>query len=216
MSTEIIPFEFEGAPVRGIRIDGEPWAVLADVCRVLDIANSRDAARRLDDDEKGVVNTDTPSGIQQMTIVNESGLYNLIFRSRKPQAKRFRKWVTAEVLPAIRKTGRYEAPRAPQPVEESPLVTLTAHQYTAVLSRLIEVQDKLIARQDHIARLEAEEKRLAHAFADLLVVETALSDEEIAHHLKGVWKGSHMPEWVAWRRRKVKEASVGGAAGAAP
>jgi prophage antirepressor-like protein len=77
------------------------------VCRALDIANARDAAKRLDDDEKGVVNTDTLGGKQSMVIINESGLYSLILTSRKPAAKRFKKWVTAEVLPSIRKTGGY-------------------------------------------------------------------------------------------------------------
>ena len=105
--TNIIPFDFEGAEVRTLIQHDEPWFVLADVCRVLEIGNSSDAARRLDDDERGVDSIDTLSGVQQMTIINESGLYSLIMTSRKEAAKRFRKWVTAEVLPAIRKTGGY-------------------------------------------------------------------------------------------------------------
>lgn len=88
--------------------DGEPWFVAKDVCDALEIENSRNATARLDEDEKGVSIVRTPSGEQQMTIVRESGLYNLIFQSRKPEAKAFRKWVTSEVLPSIRKTGRYE------------------------------------------------------------------------------------------------------------
>lgn len=103
----LIPFDFEGAAVRVITQDDGPRFVLADVCRVLEIGNTSDAARRLDDDEKGVDSIDTPSGVQQMTIINESGLYSLILTSRKAAAKRFRKWVTAEVLPAIRRTGGY-------------------------------------------------------------------------------------------------------------
>lgn len=107
---DIQVFDFEDNAVRVVDIDGEPWFVAADVCRVLDIKNSRDAVADLDDDEKGVVNTDTLGGKQEMRVINESGLYNLIFRSRKPEAKKFRKWVTAEVLPSIRKTGMYVAP----------------------------------------------------------------------------------------------------------
>lgn len=87
--------------------DGEPWFVLADVCRALEIANAADAARRLDDDEKGIVITDTLGGPQKLAIINESGLYSLILTSRKEGAKRFKKWVTSEVLPSIRKTGSY-------------------------------------------------------------------------------------------------------------
>jgi prophage antirepressor-like protein len=89
--------------------NGEPWFVLADVCRALGLKNPSDAASRLDDDEKGVAQTDTPGGLQNVRIINESGLYSLILRSEKPEAKRFKKWVTAEVLPTIRKTGGYSA-----------------------------------------------------------------------------------------------------------
>lgn len=106
-------FEYENQrPFRIIDRNGEPWFVLVDVCAELEIANPRDAASRLDDDEKSDVGiTDTSSnGVaqrRQMTIINESGLYSLILTSRKPSAKRFKKWVTAEVLPSIRRTGRF-------------------------------------------------------------------------------------------------------------
>lgn len=104
----ITPFLFEGeALVRVVTRDGEPWFVAADVCWVLKHSNPTVAVERLDDDEKGVSSVYTPGGDQQMIIINESGLYALILTSRKPQAKRFRKWVTADVLPSIRKTGGY-------------------------------------------------------------------------------------------------------------
>jgi prophage antirepressor-like protein len=109
MST-IIPFSFEAHAVRVITQDAQPWFVLSDVCDVLEIANSRNVIDRLDEDEKGVHTVDTLGGPQEMSIINESGLYNLIFTSRKPEARRFRKWVTGEVLPAIRKTGSYALP----------------------------------------------------------------------------------------------------------
>ncbi|NGM39033.1 Bro-N domain-containing protein [Methylobacterium sp. DB0501] len=86
---------------------GDPWFVLTDVCRKLEIGNPSDAAKRLDDDEKGVATIDTPGGRQPATIISESGLYSLILTSRKEGAKAFRKWVTSEVLPSIRKTGSY-------------------------------------------------------------------------------------------------------------
>lgn len=105
-------FDYQSSPIRMIDRDGELWWVLADVCRVLDIKNSRDAANRLDDDEKGVALTDTPGGSQSMTTINESGLYKVIFRSEKPEAKKFTRWVTHEVLPAIRRTGTYSTVRA--------------------------------------------------------------------------------------------------------
>ncbi|MCP1197017.1 Bro-N domain-containing protein [Acetobacter senegalensis] len=110
----VMPFSFDGHAVRVLTHGGEPWFVLADVCGVLEHTNSRVAAERLDEDEKGVSSVYTPGGPQEMSIINESGLYNLIFTSRKPEAKRFRKWVTGEVLPAIRKTGSFGLPSTPQ------------------------------------------------------------------------------------------------------
>ncbi len=95
--------------VRATEINGEPWFVLMDVCRVLEIGNTRNVTRRLDVDEKGVHEMDTLGGKQNLTVINESGLYTVILRSDKPQAKPFRKWVTSEVLPTIRKTGEYKA-----------------------------------------------------------------------------------------------------------
>lgn len=87
------------------------WFVAADVCRALEISNSRDAVARLDDDEKGVGSADTLGGKQGMQIINEPGLYTLVLGSRKPEAKTFKRWVTHEVLPAIRKTGSYKTPK---------------------------------------------------------------------------------------------------------
>jgi prophage antirepressor-like protein len=110
--SKIIPFSFENHPVRAITIEGDPWFVAADVCEAMCLDNNRNATARLDDEDKGVHTVDTPSGRQEMTVINESGLYSLILTSRKPEAKRFKKWVTAEVLPSIRKTGAYLAPGA--------------------------------------------------------------------------------------------------------
>lgn len=93
--------------IRAIEKDGEPWFVAADVCRALELGNSRQALARLDDDEKGVISTDTPGGKQEMNVVNEPGLYSLVLGSRKPETKAFKRWITHEVIPAIRQTGTY-------------------------------------------------------------------------------------------------------------
>ncbi len=103
-------FNYGEIPVRTVLMGGEPWWVLADVCRVLSITNHKNVAARLDEDEKGVHLMDTPGGNQNMTIINESGLYKVILRSDKPEAKAFTRWVTHEVLPAIRKNGSYGIP----------------------------------------------------------------------------------------------------------
>jgi len=94
--------------VRTIQKEGEPWFVLKDVCEVLGMSNSRMVAERLDGDEVSQTYiTDSLGRQQHTTIINESGLYNVILRSDKPEAKPFRKWITSEVLPTIRKTGGY-------------------------------------------------------------------------------------------------------------
>lgn len=110
MTAELVPFVYEGRRVRSVLIDGQPWFVAADVCAVLDIKNGRDALTGLDDDERGVATTDTPGGDQQVSIINEPGLYSLILRSRKPEAKKFKRWVTHDVIPQIRRTGGYGTP----------------------------------------------------------------------------------------------------------
>lgn len=101
-------FDFEDTVVRSLVIDNEPWFVGKDVCSCLGISKYRDVLSTLDIDEFVSTNVDTNAGIRQMTAINECGLYHLIFRSRKPQAQRFRRWVTHEVLPSIRKTGQYQ------------------------------------------------------------------------------------------------------------
>ena len=101
-------FNYEGAQVRTLNRDGEPWFVGKDVATLLGYGNTRDAlAKRVDDEDKGVANCDSPGGAQEMVIINESGLYSLILSSKLPTAKAFKRWVTSEVLPTIRKHGIY-------------------------------------------------------------------------------------------------------------
>ena len=116
-SSSLVPFDFEGSQIRIFADEhGDHWFVATDVCNVLGIGNPRQATTRLDDDERGVISTDTPGGVQSVATVNESGLYCLVLGSRKPEAKRFKRWVTHEVLPAIRRRGRYALPGlAPTP-----------------------------------------------------------------------------------------------------
>ena len=105
---QVTPFNFDKYQVRTVRHDtGEVWFVAQDVCEALSLDDTSKAVSRLDDDERGTNSILTPSGDQQMLIISESGLYSLVLTSRKPEAKRFKKWVTSEVLPTIRKTGSY-------------------------------------------------------------------------------------------------------------
>ena len=100
----------EFGEIRNVMVDGEPYFVAKDVCEVLGLSKYRDAFSRLDEDERASIKVDTLGGPQDMVAVNESGLYTLVFQSRKPEAKTFRKWVTKEVLPNIRKHGFYMTP----------------------------------------------------------------------------------------------------------
>lgn len=132
-STNVVPFNFGKQQVRTLLIDERPWFVAADVCASLAIANVSLAVNGradrdtdgLDEDEKGIATVNTPSGAQEMLVVNESGLYALIFKSRKAEAKRFKKWVTAEVLPAIRKHGRYEDQQGKMPTLMDELIGMS-------------------------------------------------------------------------------------------
>jgi len=105
-------FKFDESLVRAIVKEGEPWFVAKDVCDILDIGDPSKTVDRLDEDEIGTTSIRTTSGPREMLTVNESGVYSLVFTSRKPEAKRFRKWVTRTVLPEIRKTGATRDPVA--------------------------------------------------------------------------------------------------------
>lgn len=107
---ELQVFNYNQKQVRTVQIDGETWFVLKDVCVVLGITDHKVVARRLEEDEVCQIPlTDSLGRTQETTVINESGLYNVILRSDKPEAKPFRKWVTSQVLPTIRKTGGYQA-----------------------------------------------------------------------------------------------------------
>ena len=156
---EIQIFSYGGNEVRTVRKDGEPWFVLKDVCTVLSISNAADVYARLDTDEKGVGLVDTHGGQQNMNIINESGLYNVILRSDKPEAKPFRKWVTSEVLPTIRKHGAYLTPETLQAAILNPdylLRVVTALKDETDKRKALEVSNAALTVDLEIARPKAE------------------------------------------------------------
>jgi prophage antirepressor-like protein len=121
----------------------EPWFVAQDVCDILEHSNSRMALQSLEDDEKGVSKVYTLGGEQEVNVINESGLYNLIFRSNKPQAKVFRKWVTSEVLPQIRKQGHYGFAQKPE-IPTEPQQALAMWAYLVKQERSLSAQLRII------------------------------------------------------------------------
>lgn len=139
-------FSYNAQPLRFVERGGQPWFVLNDVCRILEIKTPGDVSARLDDDEKGMEMFDTPGGKQSILIINESGLYSTIVRSNKPEAKPFRKWVTSEVLPSIRQQGFYEVPGGLKPRRAASQPSLTKHYYTSVTCN--------VCSSDHAHRID--------------------------------------------------------------
>ena len=170
-------FNFDSSPVRVVTIDGEPWWVAKDVCTILGINHARDALSRLDEDERGSVVVDTLGGPQSVGAINESGLWSLILTSRKPEAKAFKKWITSEVIPTIRKTGSYSiAPPAP-PKE---LTRLEILQMAVESEKLNQELTKQIEDMSPKARLY--EKLCVH---DGLTTIGALAKELVLRDLDG-------------------------------
>lgn len=136
--------------VRVVEQEGEPWFVAKDVCNCLELSNSRKALSRLDDDEKGVTLSDTLGGRQEMATVNEYGLYSLVLSSRKPEAKEFKRWITHEVIPSIRKYGSFNMaiPRTLPDALNAYANEIEAHQKTQAL---LEAQRPKVLFADSVA-----------------------------------------------------------------
>ena len=169
--------------VRTTVIDGEPWFVAADVCHALDIGNPSDALNRLDDDERTLVSIEGASNGKPVNGVNEPGLYSLVLGSRKPEAKAFKRWITHEVIPAIRKTGGYHVPQSP---EEQMAQGLLAAQ-------------KLLAEKDK----RIEEMRPKEIFADAVSVsKTDILIGDLAKLIKQNGHDIGQKRLFAWLREK--------------
>jgi prophage antirepressor-like protein len=177
-------FTYADQPVKTVLIDNEPWFVANDVAVILDLGNVRSSLALLDDDERGVHSVDTLGGQQSLTVVSESGLYSLILRSRKSEAKAFKRWITHDVLPAIRKTGSYAAPVAEITRRDMALAVLAAEdeadrqreraEIAESFKEAIEVNDGLTPREFHKQYLSDVSER---AFFDFLYSRKLLIDQ---------------------------------------
>lgn len=158
----------EFGDVRGVEIDGEPWLVGKDVAMALGYSDTAQAIRKhIDGEDKGVVDLTTPGGVQKTTIINESGFYSLVFSSKLPGAKKFKRWVTSEILPSIRKHGAYMTPEALKEALANPEYAIE------VFKRLKEEQDARIAAERRNEALEKENQILSkeeQTWADKSVV----------------------------------------------
>lgn len=139
--------------VRVVECEGEPWFVAKDVCECLELTNTSQTLSYLDDDEKGIISNDTPGGKQEMSIISEPGLYSLILRSRKPEAKAFKQWIIHEVVPSIRKRGLYATEAVMDRILDAPdfgISLLQQYKFEREQRKLVE------AHRDEAVRTKAE------------------------------------------------------------
>lgn len=154
--------------IRTLSINGEPWFVAQDIAGALGYGNSRDAVfKHVDADDKGVAKCDTLGGAQDMTVINESGMYSLILGSKLTNAKKFKHWVTSEVLPSIRKTGGYNLPQ-------------TYSEALRALADQAEKAEKLLIQNNELQLANQEMKPKAEFFDAVAGSKKAMSMEEVA------------------------------------
>jgi len=178
MSNAVIAFDFEEKPVRTVEVKGQPWFLLTDVCRILELTTPARVAERLDDDEKGVSLTHTPGGKQEMTIISEGGLYSVILRSKGAATKgtvawRFRRWVTHDVLPNIRRHGFYS--------QRTSIKSVQARN--ALQNQVMRIMEKLKVTR-HVAERRLLWDMLNNACNELGIATPVLS--EVGHDQPGV------------------------------
>lgn len=172
---ELQVFNYNSNEVRTIQRDGEPWFVLKDVCQVLGLSTPARVAERLDQDEVSLTHiTDSMGRQQQTTIINESGLYNVILRSDKPEAKPFRKWVTSEVLPTIRRHGAYMTPETIEKALTDP---------DTIIQLATTLKEERAARKALEAQAEADRPKVLFADA-VAAAKTSILVGELAKLIK--------------------------------
>ncbi|MEH1885551.1 BRO-N domain-containing protein [Nostoc sp.] len=162
-------FNFESNEVRTLGTALEPLFVGLDICKILEISNSRDALERLDEDEKLMSLITTSGQGREMTVINESGLWSLVLTSRKPQAKRFKKWLTSEVIPAIRKTGTYST----KPATSLALIDT---------SKLDALNAKASKLQEEVRTLETRLASIRNELQNIRMEEVAIAKALITSH----------------------------------
>lgn len=176
-----------GQEIRAFEIDGEPWFTAHEVCAALEVGNASQAIARLDDDEHTLISNDGMGAAKtpQIRVVSESGLYSLTLGSRKPEAKKFKRWITHDVLPSIRKTGSYT-------VEKAGIRAVEPKQYT-----ILDYARELIASHDREAAKELENK--------VLLVELDRSKEYASiKRMEKLWKRK-----FAWQKLKAQSTEAG-------
>lgn len=193
---ECAVFSFGPESVRVFKDDGQPWFSATDAGNILGIVNVRKSIAEFPEDEKGVTTSDTLGGRQRITILSEPGLYRLIFQSRKPSAERFKRWVFAEVLPALRQTGSYTIPgrdedEAPEELTAPSLLTERTAAFLALASGLVDLGMSPVAAGNRAAQwlpailCEASPAEDCEATAEAVDVDRLLVSAAARLHGKG-------------------------------
>ena len=173
--SELIPFNFESTEVRALNVNGEPWFVASDVAKALGYRDAYNMTRRLDSDDKGPHSVSTPGGAQDMVVISEAGLYVAALGSKIPEARAFKRWVTHEVIPAVRRHGGYLTPAMTEQVLSDP-------------DTIIRLATDLKAERAKRLALEADAERAAPKvlFADAVATShTSILVGDLAKILKG-------------------------------
>jgi anti-repressor protein len=149
-------FNYQTKEVRTVIKNGEPWFVAKDVCEILEHSNSRVAISRLEEDEKGVSKVYTLGGEQELTVINEFGLYSLVLTSNKPEAKQFKRWITHEVIPSIRQHGTYMTPDFVESALSNPDTMITFLQkYKEEQQKRVEAENQIEAQKPKVVFADA-------------------------------------------------------------
>lgn len=157
--------EYKGFSVRMIMVQSEPWFVACDICRAIGIANVSQTLARLDSDQKGHCQIDTLGGPQKTSIVNEPGLYEIIFRSEKEEARAFRRWVTFSILPNLRKHGRFDKALSQYNPQEIQLIE--ADPEVASIKHLFELKQEQVVQRHRLEVVEAKQKKLRQSVIEV-------------------------------------------------
>lgn len=203
MSNKVTMFDFDGSDVRVIEdAKGEPWFLAKDICDILGLTNPTMALSNLDEDERAKFNLGRQG---DANIINESGMYSLVMTSRKPEAKKFKKWVTSEVLPSIRKTGRYGLVEMPDLNDPTLLQTLLLDNVNKVLALQSEVKEKNTVIEQQAPKVEAFEK-LSGSEGSMNITSAAKSLNvqpkkmfDALSQLKWIFRRAGGSSWIAYQ-----------------
>lgn len=196
--------------LRTVMVDGEPWFVAADVCKALDLDNPTQALTRLDEDEKShtLISNEGNRGNPNVSIVNEPGFYTLVLGSRKPEAKAFKRWVTHEVLPALRKTGSYTMPNAEPDLPDKYMAHMEKLTALLLANNLATIRAALQMHCQGRCHAAPQEPDMGNLYSKNYKVVAAGYAEQVMELLRRGWTGKAIQEYLKEQGLDISEMSV--------